>query len=62
MPDNIKANRQNFNVDWRVEKGHYDEQIEYFYMNKEFADVNFVFNRNGTITVPLNLLDFNLFT
>ena len=53
MPDNIEAIRQNFNVDWRAEKGHYDEQIEYFYMNEEFADINFVFNRDGTITVSL---------
>ena len=53
MSDIIEANRQNFNVDWRAAKGSYDEQIEYFYMNEEFADVNFVFNRNGAITVSL---------
>ena len=53
MPDNIAANRQNFNVDWRAEKGSYDEQMEHFYMNDEFADINFIFNRDGAITVFL---------
>ena len=53
MSNKIEANRLNFNVDWRAEQGSYDEQMEHFYMNEEFADVNFVFNRHGTITVFL---------
>ena len=53
MSDNIEANRQNFNIDWRAEKDSYNDQIEHFCMNKEFADINFIFNRNGTITVSL---------
>ena len=53
MSNNIEAIRQNFNIDWRAEKGSYDEQIEHFYMSEEFADINFVFNRHGTITVFL---------
>ena len=51
MSDNIEKNRQNFIVDWRAEKCTYNEQIEHFCMNEELADVNFVFNRHGTITV-----------
>ena len=62
MSDNVEKNRQNFNIDWRAEQGSYVEQMEHFCMNEEFADINFIFNRNGTITVSLNLLDFNLLT
>ena len=58
MSDNIETNRLNFNVDWRAEKGSYDEQMEHFYMNEEFADVNFVFNRHGTITVSFKFIQF----
>ena len=58
MSDNIEANRQNFNIDWRAEKDSYIEQIEHFCMNEEFADVNFIFNRNGTITVSFKFTQF----
>ena len=53
MSNNIEAIRQNFNIDWRAEKASYDNQMEHFYMNEEFSDVNFVFNRQETITVFL---------
>ena len=32
MSDNIEANRQNFNIDWRAEKGSYNEQIEHHFI------------------------------
>ena len=51
--DQIEANRQNFNIDWRAQKGSYNAQMEHFYMSEEFADVNFVFRRHGIITVFL---------
>ena len=53
MSNNIEKNRQNFNIDWRAEKGSYDEQVEHFCMNDEFADIYFIFNRDGAITVFL---------
>ena len=58
MPNNTDAICHNFNVDWRAEKGSYDEQMEHFYMNDEFADINFIFNRNGTITVSFKFTKF----
>ena len=51
MSYNSEAIYQNFNVDLRAEKDNYDEQMEHFYLNEEFADINFVFNRLCTITV-----------
>ena len=47
----VEANRQNFNIDWRSKKPIFDEQMGYFYMKEEMADVEFVFNRQNKITV-----------
>ena len=49
--DAVEANRQNFNIDWRSKKPIFDEQMGYFYMKEEMADVEFVFNRQNKITV-----------
>ena len=47
----VEANRQNFNIDWRSKKPIFDEQMGYFCMNEEMADVEFVFKRQNKITV-----------
>ena len=47
----VEANRQNFNIDWRSKKPIFDEQMGYFYMKEEMADVEFVFKRQNKITV-----------
>ena len=47
----VEANRQNFNIDWRSKKPIFDEQMGYFYMKEEMADVEFVFDRQNKITV-----------
>ena len=49
--------RQNFNIDWRAQKGGYDAhvQMEKFYMSEEFADINFVFNRSQWHNYYFNL-------
>ena len=49
----VEENRQKLNIDWRAEKPIFDEQMSHFYMNEEMADVEFVFNRQNTITVCL---------
>ena len=54
--NSVEANRQNFNIDWRAEKSVFDEQMAYFCMKEEMADVEFVFNRQNKITVCLFLL------
>ena len=61
----VETNRQNFNSDRRAEKSNYDEQMAYFWMNEEMADIEFVFKRNDQITVclPSNRLhNFLLFS
>ena len=58
--NSIEENRQNFNIDWRVEKRVFNEQMAYFCMKKEMADVEFVFNRQNKITVCLNFLLLSL--
>ena len=45
--------RQNCNIDWRAEKPSFIEQLAHFCQEK--ADVEFVFNRGGEITVCLFL-------
>ena len=54
----VEAKRQKLSIDWRAEKPIFDEQMSYFYMNEEMADLEFVFNRQNKITVCLlhNLL------
>ena len=54
--NSVEENRQNFNIDWRAEKRVFNEQMEYFCMKEEMADVEFVFNRQNKITVCLFLL------
>ena len=49
--DFVELNRLSSNIDWRAKKPVFDEQMAYFCMNKEMADVQFVFNRNNKITV-----------
>ena len=51
--NSVEANRQNFNIDWRAEKRVFSEQMAYFCMKAEMADVEFVFNRPDKITVCL---------
>ena len=58
--NSIEENRQNFNIDWRAEKRVFNEQMAYFCMKKEMADVEFVFNRQNKITVSLNFLLLSL--
>ena len=55
----VEANRQNFNIDWRSKKPIFDEQLGYFCMNEEMADVEFVFERQNKITVCHLLLFSN---
>ena len=47
----VEANRQNSIIDWRSKKPIFDEQMGYYYMKEEMADVEFVFNRQNKITV-----------
>ena len=47
----VEANRRNFNIDWRSKKPIFDEQMGYFYLKEEMADVEFVFDRQDKITV-----------
>ena len=54
--NSVEENRQNFNIDWRAEKRVFNEQMEYFCMKEEMADVEFVFNRQNKITVCFFLL------
>ena len=49
----VEAKRQKLSIDWRAEKPIFDEQMSYFYMNEEMADLEFVFNRQNKITVCL---------
>ena len=51
--NSVEENRQNFNIDWRAEKRVFDEQMAYFCMKEEMADVEFLFNRQNKITVCL---------
>ena len=62
MPDNTEAICKNIIADWRAEKDNYNEQMEHFYLNEEFADINFVFNRHGTITVFIKYTQFQIAT
>ena len=49
--DIIEKNRRDFKTDWRRQNDNYSAQMEHFYMSKELADINFVFSRNGVVTV-----------
>ena len=49
----VESNRQNFNIDWRAKKPNFGEQMAYFCMREEMADVEFIFNRQDKITVRL---------
>ena len=57
----VEANRQYFNIDWRVKRPVFDEQMAYFCMKEEMADVEFVFYRNNKITVGQPTLLFYLY-
>ena len=48
-----EKSRQNCNIDWRAEKPNFIEQLTHFC--QEMADVEFVFNRGGEITVCIFL-------
>ena len=54
--NSVEENRQNYNIDWRAEKRVFNEQMAYFCMKEDMADVEFVFNRQNKITVCLFLL------
>ena len=59
--NHIEAIRQNLNIDWRAEKPVFDDQMTYFCLKEEMADVEFVFNRNNEITVCISYLLLFLF-
>ena len=43
--------RHNFNTDWRAENPNFNDQMAYFCMRDEMADIEFVFDRCDKITV-----------
>ena len=47
----VEETRKNCNIDWRAQKSSFVEQMAHFC--EEMADVEFVFNRGGEITVWL---------
>ena len=47
----VEKTRQNCNTDWRAQKSDFVEQMAHLCMSEEMADVEFVFNRGGEITV-----------
>ena len=47
----VEEARQNCNIDWRAHKSCFDEQMAHFCMSEEMADVEFVLDCAGEITV-----------
>ena len=47
----VEETRKNSNIDWRAQKLGFVEQMGHFC--EEMADVEFIFNRDGEITVCL---------
>ena len=45
--------RHDFQVDWRAKNPNFGDQMAYFCMSEEMADVEFIFNRQDKITVCL---------